>query len=212
MNATVTAEKLLATLSSDPLVTSGAAIAVACTCLITYFASSLTRVEHGKKVALRALKAVASASKAMAYADGKIDAKERALLLAIVHRLGGSAAAEAENLALIDALPVLTPAELAAAVPSQRARELMMILLIHMALVDEKMDKRESDLCETYSHALNIHPNSYKDMLRSVRMLQKSAKHDASLKKQGSLSRMEILEQTGEFLPALDEFCAIARR
>ena len=127
-------------------------------------------------------------------------------MLAIVHRLGGSAAAEAENLALIDALPVLTPAELAAAVPSQRARELMMILLVHMALVDEKMDKRESDLCETYSHALNIHPNSYKDMLRSVRMLQKSAKHDASLKKQGSLSRMEILEQTGEFLPALDEF------
>ena len=59
---------------------------------------------------------------------------------------------------------------------------------------------------------MNIHPNSYKDMLRSVRMLQKSAKHDASLKKQGSLSRMEILEQTGEFLPALDEFCAIARR
>ena len=58
----------------------------------------------------------------MAYDDGKIDAKERALLLAIVHRLGGSAAAEAENLALIDALPVLTPAELAAAVPSQRAR------------------------------------------------------------------------------------------
>ena len=67
MNSTVTAEKLLATLSSDPLVASGAAIAVACTCLITYFASSLTHVEKGKKVALRALKAVASASKAMAY-------------------------------------------------------------------------------------------------------------------------------------------------
>ena len=42
-------------------------------------------------------------------------------------------------------------------------------------------------------------------------MLQKSAKHDASLKKQGA-QPMEILEQTGEFLPALDEFCAIARR
>ena len=148
-NATSTSTKLLAIVSSDPLVASGAALAVGCTCLMMYFASSLTRVEKGKKVALRALKAVASASKAMAYADGKIDAKERALLLAIVHRLGGSAAAEAENLALIDALPVLTPAELAAAVPSQRARELMMILLIHMALVDEKMDKRESDLCET---------------------------------------------------------------
>ena len=133
MNATVTAEKLLATLSSDPLVASGAALAVGCTCLVTYFASSLTRVEKGKKVALRALKARwRRPRRRWRTPTAKLTRRSvrycsPSFIASVARRRPRPRTWRSS------ALRVLTPAELAAAVPSQRARELMMILLIHGA-------------------------------------------------------------------------------